>query len=92
MYILKSMIWIIVSSILSTVEMKLIFAYCVLHALLCILLRTDLRVCSGDVFIESLVMVDCVFQILKFRGQLSFATCLTPWLYFSHVLGREHTG
>lgn len=29
---------------------------------------TDLRVCCGDVLIQPLVMMDCVFQILEFRG------------------------
>lgn len=51
----------------------------------------DLRVRSGDVLVQSLVMVNCVFQILEFRRQLSFTTCLTPWLHFTHVLWKEHT-
>lgn len=58
---------------------------------MCVNVCADLRVSSGDVLIKSLMMVDCVFQILEFRGQLSFTTGFTPRFHFPHVLWKECT-
>jgi len=37
-----------------------------------------LRIGSGDVFVETLVVVDGVFQVLQLRRKISLSTSLTP--------------
>lgn len=58
-------------------------------ACVCVRVRVlcaDLGVRGGNVFIQPLVMVDGVLQVLELRGQLSLSACLAPRLHFTHVL------
>lgn len=48
-----------------------------------------LRISQSDMFIDPLVMVDRIFQVLQFWGQLDFTTGLTPWIHITHVLERK---
>lgn len=48
-----------------------------------------LRVGSGDVLVQALVVVDGVFKVLQLGGQIHLTTRLAPRVHVTHVLQGE---
>lgn len=64
----------------------IVFSTCTLASKLA---RRYLRVRRRDVFVQALVMVYGVFQVLQLGGQIHLAACFAPGVHVAHVLREK---